>query len=80
MRNPSLIHSADGRAQARQSHYAVTGLMRQSWVRLSLSEELESRATSGGAGGRGGRAQNQEKIDQPRMLPNTAWDKRVTGA
>jgi predicted alpha/beta-fold hydrolase len=30
------------------SHYGVTGSMRSSWVRLSLFEELQSRAASGG--------------------------------
>src|SRR5580700_12348555 len=30
-----------------RSHYGVTGSMRWSWVRLSLFEERESRATSG---------------------------------
>jgi hypothetical protein len=35
-------------AKACQSHYGVTGSMRSSWVRLSLFDELQSRATSGG--------------------------------
>jgi len=31
-----------------RSHYGVTGSKRWSWVRLSLFDELQSRATSGG--------------------------------
>jgi hypothetical protein len=32
----------------KSSHYGVTGSMRESWIRLKLFEESQSRATSGG--------------------------------
>jgi len=48
MTTDSLRSIAIGFAGTEVSHYGVTGSMRSSWVRLSLFDELESRATSGG--------------------------------